>query len=93
MLNQLDPGFTDVEEGVQIKTLLPVIDFIKNNYKIPISIDTRSSKVAMAFEEHDIDFINDVSSGFHDSNMLDTVAKLGCAFIMTHIPRSIKRAK
>ena len=43
-------GFTDVDEDVQIKTLLPVIDFINNNYKIPISIDTRSSKVAMAFE-------------------------------------------
>ena len=27
-------GFTDVEEDVQIKTLLPVIGFIKNNYKI-----------------------------------------------------------
>ena len=86
-------GFTDVEEDVQIKTLLPVIDFIKNNYKIPISIDTRSSKVAMAFEEHDIHFINDVSSGFHDSNMLDTVSKLGCAFIMTHMPREHKEGK
>ena len=38
-------GFTDVEEDVQIKTLLPY-RFHKNNYKIPISIDTRSSKVA-----------------------------------------------
>ena len=26
-------GFTDVDEDVQIKTLLPIIDFIKSNYK------------------------------------------------------------
>ena len=86
-------GFTDVDEDVQIKTLLPVIDFINNNYKIPISIDTRSSKVAMAFEKYDVHFINDVSSGFHDSNMLNTVSKLGCAFIMTHMPREHKEGK
>ena len=26
-------GFTDVDEDVQIRTLLPMIDFINNNYK------------------------------------------------------------
>ena len=74
-------GFTDIDEDVQINTLLPVINFINDNYKIPISIDTRSSRVAMAFKDYNINFINDVSSGFHDSNMLNTVSKLGCGFI------------
>ena len=81
-------GFTDVDDDVQIKTLLPIINFINSNYKIPISIDTRSSKVAMAFEDNNIHFINDVSSGFHDSNMLNTISKLGCAYIMTHMQRA-----
>ena len=69
-------GFTDIDEDVQIHTLLPMIDFINNNFTIPISIDTRSSKVAMSFESYNIQFINDVSSGFHDSNMLNAVSKL-----------------
>ena len=69
-------GFTDIDEDVQINTLLPVVDFINDNYKIPISIDTRSSKVAMAFENYNIQFINDVSSGFHDSNMLECSFKI-----------------
>ena len=86
-------GFTDIDEDVQINTLRPVVDFINNNYKIPISIDTRSSKVAMAFEDYKIQFINDVSSGFHDSNMLNTVSRLGCKFIMTHMPREHKEGK
>ena len=86
-------GFTDVDDDVQIKTLLPIINFINSNYKIPISIDTRSSKVAMAFEDNNIHFINDVSSGFHDSNMLNTISKLGCAYIMTHMPKEHKEGK
>ena len=86
-------GFTDIDEDIQINTLLPVVDFINDNYKIPISIDTRSSKVAMAFENYNIQYINDVSSGFHDSNMLNAVSRLGCGFIMTHMPREHKEGK
>ena len=86
-------GFTDVEEDVQIKTLLPIVNFINSNYQIPISIDTRSSRVALAFEDNNIQFINDVSSGFHDNNMLKTVSRLGCEFIMTHMPREHKEGK
>ena len=56
-------------------------------------IDTRSSKVAMAFENYNIQYINDVSSGFHDSNMLNAVSRLGCGFIMTHMPREHKEGK
>ena len=83
-------GFSDVDEDIQIKTLSPIVDFIANNYEIPISIDTRSSRVAMAFEKNNINFINDVSSGCHDSDMLDVVSKLGCSYIMTHMPREHK---
>ena len=86
-------GFTDIDEDVQINTLRPIVNYINDNYKIPISIDTRSSKVAMAFKDYNINFINDVSSGFHDNNMLNTVSKLGCGFIMTHMPKEHKDGK
>jgi dihydropteroate synthase len=79
-------GFSDVDEDSQIKTLAPIIEFITNKYTIDISIDTRSSKVANAFSDKSISFINDVSSGTHDRNMLEIVSKLGCNYIMTHMP-------
>ena len=79
-------GFSDVDEDSQIKTLKPIIEFITNEYSIDISIDTRSSKVASAFSDKNISFINDVSSGTHDLNMLEVVSKLGCNYIMTHMP-------
>jgi dihydropteroate synthase len=79
-------GFSDVDEDSQIKTLAPIIEFITNKYTIDISIDTRSSKVANTFSDMNISFINDVSSGTHDANMLEVVSKLGCNYIMTHMP-------
>jgi len=79
-------GFSDVDEDSQIKTLKPIIEFITNKYTIDISIDTRSSKVVDAFSDKNISFINDVSSGTHDQNMLEIVSKLGCNYIMTHMP-------
>ena len=52
-------GFSDVDEDSQIKTLTPIIEFIRDNYSIEISIDTRSSKVANVFSSKKIEFIND----------------------------------
>jgi dihydropteroate synthase len=79
-------GFSDVDGQSQIKTLRPIVDFITDKYSIDISIDTRSSQVADAFSDKNISFINDVSSGTHDRNMLKVISELGCKYIMTHMP-------
>ena len=47
-------GFTDVDENIQIKTLSPVIEYINSQYDIPISIDTRSSRVVREFKHGNI---------------------------------------
>ena len=83
-------GFSDVDENIQIETLSPIIEYMKCNYRIPISIDTRSSKVAKAFKNYNIEYVNDVSSGHHDDAMFATVSELGCSFIMTHMPKEHK---
>jgi dihydropteroate synthase len=79
-------GFSDVNADTQINTLTPIIKFINKNHDIKISIDTRSSKVINAFSNQNIIFVNDVSSGFHDRDMLKTVSHLKCNYIMTHMP-------
>ena len=79
-------GFSDVSADNQINTLAPIIEFINKNHDIKISIDTRSSKVIKAFSDQNISFVNDVSSGFHDKDMLKTVSHLECSYIMTHMP-------
>ena len=79
-------GFSDVSVDTQISTLAPIIEFINKNHDIKISIDTRSSEVIKAFPSQNILFVNDVSSGFHDMDMLKTVSHLKCNYIMTHMP-------
>ena len=79
-------GFSDVSADSQIGTLRPIINFINKNYSIKISIDTRSSQVANSFSDKNISFINDVSSGIHDKDMLRTISRLSCNYIMTHMP-------
>ena len=79
-------GFSDVSADDQINTLAPVIEFMNKNHDIKISIDTRSSNVISAFSGQQIFFVNDVSSGFHDKDMLKTVSDLECNYIMTHMP-------
>ena len=79
-------GFSDVSADSQINTLAPIIDFINKNHDIEISIDTRSSRVANYFFDKNISYINDVSSGIHDKEMIETVSRLGCNYIMTHMP-------
>ena len=79
-------GFSDVSADSQINTLAPIIEFINKNHDIKISIDTRSSKVINYFCDQNISFINDVSSGLHDKDMLKSVSHLKCNYIMTHMP-------
>ena len=78
-------GFSDVSHTNQINTLEPVIEFIKKNFDVLVSIDTRSSHVVKHFINQ-ISYINDVSSGFNDDKMLEYVAESKCNYIMTHMP-------
>lgn len=52
---------------------------------IPISIDTRHSKVARAAIEAGADIVNDVSGGLFDPEMLKTVAELRVPIVLMHM--------
>lgn len=79
-------GFDDIEPNQQIITLKPVLEFLKSEFSIPVSIDTRSSVVLKAFNDFDITYVNDVSSGLYDGNMLQTISEMNCNYIMTYMP-------
>lgn len=79
------PYSKPVSEEVQLSRLLPVLEFIKSeNITVPISIDTRSAKVAEACIEAGASIINDVSGFDYDENMIDVVAKTGVKVIVQH---------
>lgn len=69
----------------QIIRLKPVLEFInKENIDIPVSIDTRDSKVAEFVLENGANIINDVSGFDFDNEMPKIIAKYNAGVIIQH---------
>lgn len=72
-----------VSDEIQIQRLEPVLKEIKNA-DIPVSIDTRSSKVARFALEHGVKIINDVSGMEYDPMIADVAAEYNAGIIIQH---------
>lgn len=70
---------------VQIQRLKPILEFInKENIKIPISIDTRSSQVADFCLNNGATIINDVSGFEYDEKMANIISSYNATVIIQH---------
>jgi len=79
------PFSQGVEPEEQIRRIIPVIKEIrKTNKTIPLSVDTRSSKVALEAVKSGADMINDVSGFDYDKNLLNVTADLKVPCIICH---------
>lgn len=78
------PGFTEVPEDEEISRIVPLITKIREFSDIPISVDTRKSKVFKAAYEAGADVLNDVSSFDDDLQMLETLSKTDAGLILMH---------
>lgn len=82
------PGAPDVSAKEEIARVLPAIAAVKSLSEagnITISIDTYRASVAEAAVKAGAHVINDISAGSLDPDMLSTVARLGCTYIMMHM--------
>ncbi len=66
----------------ELRRVLPIIERIRQESDIPISIDTRNARVAQAAVEAGADIVNDISGGTHDPEMLSCVASMGVPMIL-----------
>ena len=79
------PGAEEVGSKIEIKRLIPFLKFIKSEYPdILISIDTFNSEVAHEALLNGANWINDVTGGRRDKEILDVVSKFNCPFVITH---------
>ncbi len=79
------PGAEEVGPNIEIKRLIPYLKLIKSEYPdVLISIDTFNSEVAYEALLNGANWINDVTGGRRDINILDVVSKFGCPFVITH---------
>ncbi len=74
-----------VSADEQLKRILPILDFVQEQkINVPLSIDTRSAKVAEACIRAGASIINDVSGLEYDEKMADVIAANGVKVIIQH---------
>ena len=79
------PGAEEVGSNKEIKRLIPYLKLIKSEYPdVLISIDTFNSAVAYEALINGANWINDVTGGRRDKEILDVVSKFNCPFVITH---------
>lgn len=78
------PGAQFVSEDEEIARVVPVIEMIKKNFDVVVSIDTYKSVVAKAAVEAGATIINDVQANNYDGNMLDLVKEFNVDYVAMH---------
>ena len=79
------PGAEEVGSNIEIKRLIPYLKLIKSEFPdILISIDTFNSEVAHEALLNGANWINDVTGGRRDKEILNVVSKFSCPYVITH---------
>ncbi|MES1023232.1 dihydropteroate synthase [Gloeocapsa sp. BRSZ] len=79
------PGAEEVSPEEERERVLSVLQVLRPEISIPISVDTTRATVAKAAIAAGADIINDISGGTFDADMLPTVAELGVPIVLMHI--------
>jgi len=79
------PGAIEIGSKKEIKRLIPYLKKIRSEFpEILISIDTFNSEVAYEALLNGANWINDVSGGRRDKEILDVVSEFSCPYVITH---------
>ncbi|MUL38395.1 dihydropteroate synthase [Gloeocapsopsis dulcis] len=79
------PGAVEVSPAEELERVLSVLQFLRPEISVPISVDTTRATVAKAAVTAGADMINDISGGTFDVDMLPTVAELSVPIVLMHI--------
>lgn len=78
------PGYTMISDEEEIARVAPVIEAIKANFDVPVSLDTYKSRVAQAGIGAGADMINDIWGLKYDEHMAGVIAESGVACSLMH---------
>ncbi|WP_370225675.1 dihydropteroate synthase [Mesoflavibacter sp.] len=80
------PNADFVTEDEELQRIVPIVELLVKHFpEIIISVDTFRSEVAKQTIKAGASLINDISAGFLDENMLETVANHSVPYIMMHM--------
>ena len=87
------PGADPVGSAEEQDRLLPVIEALRPETDIPLSVDTVRADTARAALAAGADAVNDISAGTLDPAMLPLAAEAGCGLVLMHMqgtPRTMQ---
>ncbi|XHX76963.1 MAG: dihydropteroate synthase [Stenomitos frigidus ULC029] len=79
------PNAIEISLDEELGRVLPIIQAVRQESDIAISIDTTRATVAQAAIAAGADIINDISGATYDAEMLPAVANLGVPIVLMHI--------
>lgn len=79
------PGAATVSLAEELDRTIPVIQALRREFEIPISIDTTRAEVAHAAIQAGADVINDISGGTFDPSILAIAAQTQAPIILMHL--------
>ena len=78
------PGYTLLPDEEEISRVVPVIEAVKREFDIPVSVDTYKSAVARAALDAGADLINDIWGLKYDPEMAGVIAQAGVPCCLMH---------
>lgn len=77
------PGAEKVSLNIELQRVIPIIKWIKENYDIPVSVDTYKTEVMQQAVIVGADIVNDVNA-LQSEGAVELVAKLGVSVCLMH---------
>ena len=78
------PGHVVISQEEEIERVTPVIEAIRKNFDIPISIDTYKGDVTLAALQAGADLVNDIWGFKHDPKVAEYTARYNAACCLMH---------
>ncbi len=79
------PGAVPVDEAEELRRIIPVIEQLAGQVKVPISIDTMKPAVARAALQAGASLVNDVAANREDREMGRVVAEARAGYVCMHM--------
>lgn len=79
------PGSVQISVEEELERVLSVIEVLREEIAVPISVDTTRASVAFSAVTAGADLVNDISGGTFDPDMLATVARLNVPIVLMHL--------
>jgi len=87
------PGAEPVGESEEMNRLLPVLEALRPQTRLPLTVDTVRAGTARAALDAGVDGINDISAGMLDPEMIPLAAARKCGLVLMHMrctPRTMQ---